>query len=152
VASAPPRRVNLQFDTVMARKLVNVKAFHDAGGVLTLGTDNPSSGEYLAGFSVHRELHAFVLAGIPVADAIRIATINGARALKVDDRLGTLEEGKLADLFIVEGDPFDDIRNTRNVRWVMKDGQLHESEALFRSVEGRMGPTGPDDHAEWVAR
>jgi hypothetical protein len=43
------------------------KAFYDAGGLLTLGTDNPSRGEYLAGFSAHRELHALVLAGIPPA-------------------------------------------------------------------------------------
>jgi hypothetical protein len=152
VRSAPPRRVNLQYDSVIVSKLNYLKAFHDMGGTLTLGTDNPSGGEYLPGFSVHRELHAFVLAGIPAADAIRIATINGARALGVDAELGTLEAGKLADLFVVEGSPFDDIRNTRNVRWVMKGGDLHESEALFRSVEGMLGPTGPEDHADWVTQ
>lgn len=152
VDAAPPRRINLQYDSVIVSKLNYIKAFHDMGGTLVLGTDNPSAGEYLPGFSVHRELHAFVLAGIPEADALRIATINGARALGVDADLGTLEPGKYADLFVVEGNPFEDIRNTRNARWVMKAGTLHESEALFRSVEGKLGPTGPDDHADWVTQ
>jgi hypothetical protein len=152
VRAAPPRRINLQYDSVIDSKMNYIKAFHDMGGTLTLGTDNPSAGEYLPGFSVHRELHAFVLAGISVADALRIATIHGARAMGVEADLGTLEAGKFADLFIVAGNPFEDIRNTRNVRWVMKGGELHESEALFRSVEGLLGPTGPDDHADWVTQ
>ena len=89
------------------------KAFYDAGGTLTLGTDNPSTGEFIAGFSAHRELHTFVLAGIPPAAALKIATINGARALGVSDKLGTIEVGKLADLFVINGNPLADIKNTR---------------------------------------
>src|SRR5690606_33457115 len=96
------------------------KTFYDAGGgdLLTLGTDNPSRGEFLPGFSAHRELHTLVLAGIPPEAALRIGTINGARALGVSDRLGSIEVGKLADLFVVSGNPLADIRNTRNVRLV----------------------------------
>jgi imidazolonepropionase-like amidohydrolase len=81
--------------------------------MLTLGTDNPSTGEFLAGFSAHRELQTLVITGIPTAAALKIATINGARALGVSDKLGTLEAGKLADLFVVGGNPVADIKNTR---------------------------------------
>ena len=59
-----------------------IKLFYDAGGAdnISLGTDHPSWGEWWSGFGVHRELHAFVLAGIPNAAALRFATINSARA------------------------------------------------------------------------
>ena len=56
-----------------------------------LGTDHPSWGEYLSGFGTHRELNAFVLAGIPPAAAIKMATINAARAMRMGDQLGTIE-------------------------------------------------------------
>ena len=116
------------------------KAFYEAGGIITLGTDNPSQEEFLAGFSSHRELHALVLAGIPPAAALRIGTINGARALKAGDKLGSIEPGKLADLLIIRGNPLRDIKNTRNVRVVMKSGVLYDPAELLKSVEGKIGP------------
>ncbi|MGH7647489.1 MAG: amidohydrolase family protein, partial [Gemmatimonadaceae bacterium] len=95
------------------------KAFYDAGGILTLGTDNPSRGEYIAGFSSHRELQTLVSIGIPPAAAIKIATINGARALGVGSLLGTVEPGKFADMFVIKGNPLKDITSTRHVQLVM---------------------------------
>jgi imidazolonepropionase-like amidohydrolase len=118
------------------------KVFYDAGGILTMGTDNPSQGEFLAGFSSHRELHALVLAGIPAAAALRIGTINGARALNAGDKLGSIEPGKFANLFIVRGNPLRDIRNTRHVRVVMKSGVVYDPADLLRSAEGKIGPPG----------
>jgi imidazolonepropionase-like amidohydrolase len=137
-----PRRASQLMDQLHLAMLRTTKAFYDAGGgdLLTLGTDNPSRGEFLPGFSAHRELHALVRAGIPPAAALRIGTINGARALKVSDRIGSIETGKFADLFVVSGNPLQEIRNTRNVKWVMKGGQIHDPAALLRSVEGRLGP------------
>jgi imidazolonepropionase-like amidohydrolase len=71
-----------RFQQIFELKLDRIKAFYDAGAgdLITLGTNHPSWGEYLAPFGVHRELQAFVRAGIPEAAALRIATINGARA------------------------------------------------------------------------
>ncbi len=136
------RRANQLMDQLYWTMRRTTKAFYDAGGgdLITLGTDNPSRGEFLPGFSAHRELHALVLAGIPTAAALRIGTINGARALKVSDRIGSIEVGKFADLFVVSGNPLTEIRNTRNVKWVMKAGWIHDSAALLRSVEGKLGP------------
>jgi imidazolonepropionase-like amidohydrolase len=116
------------------------KALYDAGGVLTLGTDNPSTGEFLAGFSAHRELHTLVLTGIPPAAALKIATINGARALGVSDKLGTIEVGKLADLFVVRGNPVADIKNTRNVELVLKSGFVYDPKELLAQAKGKIGP------------
>jgi Amidohydrolase family len=129
-----------QFDEIHEVKCPLVKAFHDAGGRLALATDHPSWGVWLPGFVAHREMHALVMCGIAPSDVLRIATLNGARALGVSDRLGSLDPGKFADLFIVRGNPLQDIKNTHNVMWVVKSGRLYDSQTLFQSVEGTMGP------------
>jgi hypothetical protein len=139
-----------QFGRIHRVKQRTLAAFYDLGGgdLITLGTDHPSWGEFLAPFSVHREMHAMVRAGIPPADVLRIATVHGARALGLDERLGTVEVGKYADLVVVRGDPLADITTTRDVVRVVRSGTPYDATALLRSVEGRMGPAGPDE-ADW---
>ncbi len=146
-----PRRSNEQFRRIYDVKLREVKRFYDAGGgrLITLGTDHPSWGEFLSGFSAHRELHTFVLAGIPPAAALQMGTINGARALRMGDELGSIEAGKLADLFVVSGNPLDDITSTRRVSRVMVRGRLHDARELLESAKGRMGPATPADDDWW---
>ena len=139
VRTKPPRHTVASWDSLYWAMRRTTKAFYDAGGLLTLGTDNPSTGEFIAGFSAHRELQTLVLAGIPPAAALRIATINGARALGVSDKLGTLETGKLADLFVIDGNPLVDIRNTRKVRIVVKSGEIYDPQALLQQAEGKIG-------------
>jgi imidazolonepropionase-like amidohydrolase len=126
-------------------------AFYNAGGGpwITLGTDNPSGGEFLAGFSSHRELHALVLAGLPPIAALRAGTINGARALGMDGEIGSIAPGKWADLFVIDGNPLDDIRATRNVALVWRAGEVHDPQALLEQARGRIGPSGPEDHVGW---
>ena len=80
---------------------------------------------------------------------MKAATINGARALAIDDRLGSIEAGKLADLVVVRGDPLDDIKVARNIRVVIKDGIAYDPAELLQSAEGKIGPAGPEDHADW---
>ncbi len=139
VKTKPARHAVASWDSLYMAMRRTTKAFYDAGGILTLGTDNPSTGEFIAGFSAHRELHTFVLIGIPPAAALKIATINGARALGVSDKLGTLEAGKLADLFVINGNPVIDIKNTRNVQLVMKSGLVFDPKALLAQAEGKIG-------------
>jgi imidazolonepropionase-like amidohydrolase len=147
-----PREPSEQFEKIYWVKRRTIRTFYEAGGghLITLGTDHPSWGEYFTPFSVHRELHAMVLSGIPPAQALKIATINGARALNVGDLLGTIEPGKLADLFIVKGNPLQDIRNTRNVRLVIKGGNRYDAQALLESVRGTIGPAKADEISNWV--
>ncbi len=145
-----PREPLPQFEKIHYVKRRTVKEFYDAGGGdhLTLGTDHPSWGEFWSGFAAHRELHAMVLAGIPNAVALRAGTINAARAFGVDERLGTVEAGKYADLYVVRGDPPTEIRDTRRGLYVLRGGTVYRPDALLESVRGRMGPTGSDD-ADW---
>jgi imidazolonepropionase-like amidohydrolase len=134
------------------QRLVELRKFHGAGGadLLIVGTDEPVYTSLLAGFAYHRELMALVYAGIPPADVLIAATINGARALGVDKRLGTIEAGKLADLFVVRGNPLEDITTARNVELVIKDGQVYRPGELLDGAVGKIGPRGPDDHADWI--
>jgi imidazolonepropionase-like amidohydrolase len=134
------------------QRLVELRKLYAAGGanLLIVGTDEPVYTSLLAGFAYHRELMAMVYAGISPADVLRAATINGARALGVADRLGTIEPGKLADFVVVQGNPLGDITAARNVELVVKDGKVYRPEELLSSVVGKIGPRGPDDHADWI--
>jgi imidazolonepropionase-like amidohydrolase len=139
VKAQPARKAVPSWDSLYNAMKRTTKALYDRGGILTLGTDNPSRGEFLAGFSAHRELHTLVLIGIPPAAALKIATINGARAMGVSDKLGTIEVGKLADLFVVGGNPLENIKNTRNVHLVLKSGSIYDPKALLAQAEGKIG-------------
>src|ERR1700730_13032612 len=87
------RKVDQQYEKSYQVKHREVKKFYDAGGgrLITVGTEQQSWREFLSGFGSHRELQALVASGIPPAAAIRMATINGARALNVAAKLRTIE-------------------------------------------------------------
>ncbi len=129
----------------------STKAFYDAGGgdLITLGTDAPSKGYFLAGFGAHREMHTMVLAGIPEAAVLKIATQNSANSIGQGSLLGSIETGKLADLYIVKGNPLEDITNTRNVQTVIKSGEIYDPSALLEQVKGQIGPADSTETESW---
>jgi imidazolonepropionase-like amidohydrolase len=134
------------------QRVIELMALYEAGGedLLIVGTDEPVYTSLLPGFAYHRELWAMVHAGLPHAVVLKAATLNGARALGVADRLGSVEAGKLADLLVVRGDPLTDIKATRNLQQVIRAGQVHDPARLLRAAEGKIGPSGPEDHEDWI--
>jgi imidazolonepropionase-like amidohydrolase len=137
------------FEKIYQVKQKTIRAFYEAGGKITLGTDHFSDGSFLPGFGVHRELDALVRSGIPPVDAIRIATINGARALGIDKNHGSLETGKSADLYVVSGNPLKNIRNTRNGKIVVRAGKVYQCDSLLRGVQGKLGPHSEQEIEGW---
>ena len=133
------------------QRMKELRALYDAGGghLIVVGTDEPVYGLLLPGFAYHRELQAMVYAGLPPAVVLKAATVNGARALGLSDRLGSIQTGKLADLFVANGNPLEDITAARKIRLVMKGGEVYDPGALLKSVEGQIGPSGEDDHGQW---
>lgn len=98
--------------------------FARAGGKVLAGCDTASF--VLPGICLHRELELLVEAGMSPMHAIQAATVNNFEFLQEPD-LGTLEPGKLADLLILREDPLADIRNTRNIDMVIKNGQIQDT-------------------------
>ncbi len=100
-----------------------VDVLNHAGVGILVGTDFGNSFVF-PGASVHAEMEALVEAGLTPLGALQAATINPARYLGVTDSLGTVAEGKLADLVLLDGNPLDEITNTQKVHAVMLNGQL----------------------------
>jgi imidazolonepropionase-like amidohydrolase len=134
-----------------AQRMLELRMLYEAGGenLLIVGTDEPVYTTLLPGFAFHRELLAMVHAGLPNSAVLKAATINGANALGVAGRLGSIEVGKLADLYVAKGNPLDDIKTARKVQIVIKSGVIYDPESLLKSAEGKIGPAGPGDHADW---
>jgi imidazolonepropionase-like amidohydrolase len=75
------------------------------------------------GWAYQREMELLVEAGLTPIETLVAGTMENARFFRVEDRLGSVEAGKLADLLLIEGDPLEDIRAMRNVRGVMLNGR-----------------------------
>ncbi len=104
-----------------------------AGVPLLVGTDSP---EPLVppGFSLHQELEMLVESGMPPAAALRAATLTNATVLGEQDRLGSIAEGKLADLVLLKANPLEDIRNTRQIELVLRGGKVCSPAELLKRV------------------
>lgn len=143
----PPESEEAEFQ----QRLLELRQLVDAGGdnLIVIGTDEPVYTALLPGFAYHRELLAMSWAGLPNEMILRAATINGAAALKIDDKLGSIEVGKLADMFVVRGDPLDDIRVARDIRLIIRAGEIYQPKQLLDMAVDSIGPKGPGDHADW---
>jgi len=134
-------RVASQGDYVaLLRKAMDFeRAFVKAGGLLIAGLDPTGNGGIVAGFGDLREVELLVEAGFTPVEAIQIATLNGAKFLGEDSRIGSIAPGKQADLMIVKGNPATTISDIEKVEIVFKDGVGYDSEKLIQSVQGLVG-------------
>jgi adenine deaminase len=88
---------------------------------------------------------------------LRAATLNGANSLGVDDQLGSLETGKLADVIVLDRNPLEDIHNTQSVRYTLINGRLYDSLAMneignYNRPRGRFYWEVQDTHGiDWSA-
>lgn len=124
----PPERaaaMHLRFQNMLA----TVAALHRAGVTIVAGTD-----QGVPGGSLNRELELYVKAGFTPMEAIQSATLVPARVLGQDTASGTIAAGKRADLVVVDGNPLDDIRNLRRVRFTVANGVRYDPATLRRSV------------------
>ena len=115
------------------------RAFAQAGGLLIAGTDPTGSGGVIPGYSNQRQVELLVEAGFTPLEAIRVVTLNGAKYLGREGRIGSIAVNKQADLVIVNGNPAVKIADIRNVETVFKQGVGFDPAKLIESVRGRVG-------------
>lgn len=101
-----------------------VNAMRKAGVPIMAGTDTAAAVAVLPGFSLHTELECFVQAGFTPMEALQTATLNPAKFLGLQNQMGTVEKGKLANLVLLDANPVEDIKNTRKIAAVVLNGRL----------------------------
>jgi hypothetical protein len=117
-----------QYRESWQRVLQFIGRMHEAGIPFVAGTDG------MAGFTLHRELELYVQAGLTPAEALQVATWNGAKYTGLLDQLGSIERGKRADVILIDGDPTQDISAIRKISLVMKDGVVFYPAEVYEAV------------------
>lgn len=125
----PPSERSELGQKVFDKELAIVGALHHAGIPVVAGTD-----QTVPGYSLHREIELYVQAGFTPMEAIQAATIVPARVMRLDKESGTVEKGKRGDLILIDGNPLEDIHNTRNVEYVITNGTMYHTAELWQSV------------------
>ncbi len=133
------QNANSVWPVLFPKEMQFERSFVKAGGVLLAGLDPTGIGGIVAGFGDQREVELLVEAGFTPLEAIKIATLNGAQFLGEADHVGSLAQGKQADIVIVRGDPSTNIQDIENVDLVFKDGVGYDSAKLIESAKGQVG-------------
>ena len=130
-------------DAPMAELFPKAQAFErmfvEAGGLLAAGVDPTGMGGALPGYGDQRNYELLLESGFSPEQVIQIMSLNGARVLGEDERFGSIEPGKLADLVVIDGDPVRREAEIRNVTLVFKEGVGYDAPALAESVRGLVG-------------
>jgi imidazolonepropionase-like amidohydrolase len=121
------------------RELEVVQLLHKAGVPFLAGTDTPPGVYVFPGFSLHEELQRFVAAGFTPLEALQTATLNAARFEGMEEQLGTIEKGKLADLVLLSANPLEDISNTQKIAAVIVNGHYYSGKDLEKMLAGVEG-------------
>jgi imidazolonepropionase-like amidohydrolase len=103
------------FDQILA----TVRQLHDKGVFIVFGTDTGGS------FTYHRELELYQRTGFTAPEILKRATYESARYLGQEQRLGSIDKGKLADFFLIPGDPTKDLKAIKTIAMVVKDGVVY---------------------------
>ena len=122
-----------------ARALAFDRAFFKAGGLLSSGVDPTGNGGALPGLGDQRGYELLREAGFTTEEAVQVVTLNGARILGEETRLGSVEPGKVADLVLLAGDLTRDPGVIRRTVTVFKDGVGYDSAKLLAALKGRVG-------------
>ena len=116
-------------DVIFKKELEIIGSLHEAGVTIVAGTD-----QAVPGFSLYRELELYVQAGFTPMEAIQAATVVPARVMRLDQDLGTVQVGKIADLIVLGRNPIESISNIRSVERVVAGGALYETGPLWQAV------------------
>lgn len=123
-----PEGKEQQYKDSFSKLLEILENLHSNGITLLPGTDA------MPGFALHKELENYVKAGIPANEVLQLATIVSAKNVGMEDRLGSVEKGKMADLVLVDGNPVENISDIRRVELTIKDGKVFDPKELYGAL------------------
>ncbi|NOX81626.1 MAG: amidohydrolase family protein [Alphaproteobacteria bacterium] len=128
-------------ETAMRRIGQVAEYINKHGGLLLLASDSPSSPTFSnpPGLNGYLEMRAMARFGLTPLEVLQAATINNARAFKIADQVGVIEEGKRANLLLLDQNPLEDIAAYESIRLVIKGGKVFQREEL--SAMNRQGAT-----------
>ena len=125
-------KIDLSLGLDISKK--NLARINAEGIRVAMGTDACTPFNF-PGYGAHIEMELMTQAGLSNEEVLRIATVNGAEFLGVNDLVGTLEPGKLANMLILEENPLDDIRHTRSIEKVVLKGRMIDLTVLSDSYK-----------------
>ncbi|MDA3842852.1 MAG: amidohydrolase family protein [Candidatus Kapabacteria bacterium] len=111
--------------------LNNLKKIFDYGITIANGTDAGNVG-CLHGPAIFRDYEIMSMAGLTNPEILKIATLNSAEMLGIKDRIGSVEIGKKADFVVLNSNPYDDIQNTSDIFFTVKDGKIYRPEEILK--------------------
>ncbi|WP_262177116.1 amidohydrolase family protein [Saccharococcus sp. Marseille-Q5394] len=109
------------------------KTYFDLGGTVVTGTDTPALIWTIPGMALHRELELFVEIGLTEMEALQAATIKAARSINLG-AVGAIKEGNIADIIILNNNPLEDIKHTKDIHRVIKGGKVFSLEEILTHV------------------
>ncbi|OZU87067.1 hypothetical protein CIL03_18750 [Virgibacillus indicus] len=109
------------------------KTYYDMGGTVVAGTDTPALMYTYPGMALHRELEIFAEIGFTEIEALQAATVNAAKSIHLDD-VGSIQEGKIADLIILNENPLENIKHTQEIDFVIKGGKAYNQDEILSSI------------------
>ncbi len=123
-----PEGGELRYKQSYEKLLEMIKALYDAGITIVPGTDA------MPGFALHKELENYVRAGISASEVLQMATITSAKVTGYGDRLGSIAQGKWADVILVKGNPVENISDIRRVVCTIKDGNIYRPQSMYEAI------------------
>lgn len=115
----------ISMESLFLSKVEDIRKIMDLGVNVALGTDAGNSFNF-HGYSLHEEMQLLELGGMNPNNIIKMATSNAAKMLKVSDKLGSIEKGKLADMILLDKNPLESIENSLSINTVFKNGSVQK--------------------------
>ena len=112
-------------ENIMAFQVEDIKTLYENGVNMVLGTDTGNT-YIFHGHSLHEEMQLLEIGGMKPIDIIKMGTYNAAKMMDVLDELGTIEEGKTADMILLDKNPLESIKNTLSINTVIKNGIIQK--------------------------
>jgi len=113
-----------------------IEPMYKNGVKILAGSDSGAFNSFVyPGTSLHSELEELVNAGLTPAQALETSVINGPEFFGLETYYGSLEKGKVANLIVLDKNPLENIKNTRSIKFVIKNNKIYNPGNLLKAIK-----------------